>query len=290
MKTRVKRRAGKIIASGCGMLAFLIILGLPMSMPASAQDNQEPEELKGVGVDEQLNSQTPLDVPFTTAENKEVRFGDFVTGEKPVILNLAYFSCPMLCGLIWDGMLESLQSIPLNIGEDFDVVTLSIDPLETPSLAKVKKQNMLKQYGREGANLGWHYLVGKEENIRRITDAAGFNYKWVESRKEYAHPAVLIILTPDGRISRYLYGIQFDSQTLRLSLVEASEGKIGTTLDHFILTCFQYDPTANRYAPVAMNIMRMGGILTVLILGIFLGGFWMKELRRKKSRHLAEGT
>lgn len=254
-----------------------------------AQDNIEPDEMKGVGVEERLNGQVPLDVLFTTAEGKSIRFGDLIQDGRPVILNLAYFSCPMLCGLIWDGLLESLQAIPLKVGTDFDVVTLSIDPLETPNLAKLKKQNMLKQYGRIGVDGGWHYLVGKDEDIHKITDAVGFHYKWVESRKEYAHPAVLILLTPDGRISRYLYGIQFDPQTLRLSLVEASNGQIGSTLDHFILTCFQYDPTANRYAPIAMNIMRLGGGLTVLILGVFLGGYWIKEIRRKRHSTLVEG-
>ncbi len=290
MKTHVQKRASSFIAYSKSIWFIEFCLLIAFSVPAFTQVNDEPDEMKGIGVDEHLDSRIPLDVGFTTAEGKTVRIGDFLQGNKPVILNLAYFSCPMLCGLIWDGLSESLKSIPISVGEDFDIVTLSIDPVETPVLAKVKKQNMLKEYARPDAERGWHYLVGKEENIRQITQAVGFNYKWVESQNQYAHPAVLVILTPNGHISRYLYGIQFDPQTLRLSLVEASQGKIGSTVDHFMLTCFQYDPTSNRYAPVAMNIMRMGGGLTVLGLAFFLGGFWMNEIRKKKQHHLLEGT
>jgi len=260
--------------------------GLPRNAPA--QLNQEPQELEGVEVIEHLDALLPLDLAFLDEEGKEVRLADYFTGRQPVILNLGYYRCPMLCGLILNGLLDGLKDIPLTAGKDFQIVTLSIDPLETPNLAKFKKQNVLKEYGRADGPQGWHFLTGKNENILKLTQAAGFGFKWIEKRKEFAHPAALILCTPDGRVSRYLYGIQFDPQTLRLSLVEASEGKIGSTFDHFLLTCFHYDPSLSRYAPVAMNIMRLGGGLTVAALGIFLGIYWSREYRKHRRRAMNE--
>lgn len=264
------------------LLVLILVVSIEFTPYAVAQINREIEELKGIEINEKLNQPIPLDLTFQDSDGKTVRLSDYFNGTNPVILNLAYYRCPMLCGLIMNGMLDGMKQLKMTAGKEFQVVTLSFDPLETPTLAKAKKQNYLQEYARSDATNGWHFLTGNKENIQQLTDAVGFGYKWVEERKEFAHPSVLILLTPDGRVSRYLYGIQFDPQTLRLSLVEASEGKIGSSLDKFILTCFHYDPSLSRYAPVAMNIMRLGGLITVLALGIFLGGFWLNEFRKKK--------
>jgi len=273
-----------------GIIVFGVCLALGGAwIPgASAQLNREPQELEGVEVTEHLNTALPLDLTFLDEEGKEVRLAGYFSGHQPVIINLGYYRCPMLCGLILNGLLEGLKEMPLTAGKDFQIVTLSIDPLETPNLAKFKKQNVIKEYGRSEGFQGWDFLTGKNEAIQKLTSTVGFGYKWIEKRKEYAHPAALILCTPDGRVSRYLYGIQFDPQTLRLSLVEASEGKIGTTLDHFLLTCFHYDPSVSRYAPVAMNIMRLGGGLTVAAVGIFLGIYWSREYRKNRRRAMKE--
>ncbi len=257
-------------------IAFCFITTL-----AFAQLNQEPDELKGIEIIEHLDAELPLDAVFKDANGNVVKLGDSFDGEHPVILTLVYYRCPMLCGLLLDGVMQGIKEIPLTVGKDYNIVTLSFDPLETSNMAKVNQQQRLKEYGRAEAREGWPFLTGKKDQIVRVADSVGFGYKWNESRKEYAHVAVIMICTPDGKISRYLYGIEFNASTLRLSLVEAAQGKIGTTVDKIFLTCFRYDPSDSQYAPVAILIMRLGGIITLLLLSIFLGGFWLNERRKK---------
>ncbi len=264
----------------------LCVLGLGLSwlQPASAQRlDDTPEEVTGVEIEEKLNTQIPLELQFKNSEDQEVQLSRYFDGDKPVILTLVYFRCPMLCGVILESLLETLKEIKMTVGDDFEIITVSFDPLETPRLAKTKKQNLLREYGRPGADQGWHFLTGRESQIKKLTSAVGFNYKYNEERQEYAHAAALFISTPEGSLSRYLYGIDYDPQTLRLSLVEASEGKIGSTIDRLILTCFHYDPSTNRYAPLAMNIMRLGGGITVVVLGIVLTTLWIRDARRKRQ-------
>ncbi|RJP21904.1 MAG: SCO family protein [Candidatus Omnitrophota bacterium] len=234
---------------------------------ASAQYSESPlKELEGVGVTEKLNAQIPLHLEFRNEQDRSVRLQDYFTDKRPVLLILAYYRCPMLCTLVINGAVDALKQIPLTPGKDYEIVTVSIDPLETPTLAKFKKQNYLKEFGKPEAAHSWHFLTGREDNIKQLADAVGFGYRYNEEREEYSHPAVLTIGAPDGRVSRYLYGIQFEPQTMRLSFVEASEGKIGSTLDRILLFCFHYDSAAGRYAPIAMNIMRLAGGITVLAL------------------------
>ncbi|MBZ0255680.1 SCO family protein, partial [bacterium] len=201
-----------------------------------------------------------------------------------VILTLVYYRCPMLCGLVLNGLLESMQDISLSPGKDFEIITVSIDPLETPKLAKIKKQNYIKEFGHPEAAKGWHFLSGKEKNIKTLADSVGFGYKWIERRKEFAHGAAIMIITPDGRVSRYMGGIEYDPDTLRLSLVEASEGKIGNAYDQFILTCFHYDANEGKYSVAAMGVMRLGGGLVALSLGVMLFVFWSREMKKRKSQ------
>lgn len=223
-----------------------------------------PVDLEDVGVVEKPGAQVPLDVPFVDSNGQPVRFSDVVDGSKPVLLTLNYSNCPMLCSLQLDGLFEGLEAMAWDLGENFQMVTVSIDPLETPQRAKLTKQKYLRMYGRAGVESGWRCLTGKEEDIRRVADAVGFHYKYLPESREYSHAAAAIILTPEGRVSRYLYGIVYDPQTIRLSLVEAADGKVGSTLDQVLLFCFHYDETKGRYGPAAAAVMRAGGLLTVI--------------------------
>lgn len=227
-----------------------------------------PDSAKKVAVVQHPGAALPLDATFTDENGKPVRLGDyFKNARKPVLLQIGYLRCPMLCSLISRGLVESLRKVKLDAGPDYDVVFLSIDPRETPTLAFAKKQSFIKEYARDGAANGWHLLTGTKEQIDRVTNATGIQYKWVAQAQQYSHPAVVALCTPDGHIARYLFGVKFDPTTLRLSLVEASGGKIGNIADEFVLTCFQFDGHQGKYALVAINLMKLGGALTVLMLG-----------------------
>lgn len=278
------------------VLAGVLAILLPAAGAAQAQTGHAPaepeakrieaapQELEGVGITEHLNAKIPLDLEFVDENGNTVRIGDYMDGDKPVILNLVYYSCPMLCNLILNGMVDGLREVDWTPGQEFEIVSVSINPLETPKLAKLKKQNYLKSYQREGAGAGWHFLTGKEENIRVLADAVGFGYRYVEERNEYAHGAALFVLTPDGRLSRYLYGVMFEPRTLRMSLLEASEGKIGNVVDRVILYCFHYDASEGKYSLAAFRLMQVAGLATLVVLAIVLATFWHRE--RKKT---AEG-
>ncbi len=247
-----------------------------------------PKDIQDVTVVEKLENQIPLTATFKNENGETVQFANYLNQDKPVILAFNFFQCPLLCHLILDGLVESMQNLNLEPGSDFELVSLSFNPLDTPTLAKTWKQKYVKQYGKPSTASGWHFLTGIKSDIQQVTDAAGYYYQWVEERQEYAHIAAIVLLTPDGKVSRYMYGIDFDPKTLRLSLVEASQGEIGSTLDRIILTCYYYDETAGRYAPLAFNIMRIGGGLTILLLGSVLLTFWIRE--SKKSNPKAEGA
>lgn len=269
---------------GFGLLTMLVGL-LAAPPPAAAQlADQVPPQLEEVGVEEHLDAKLPLDLEFRDEYGAVVRLGDYFDGVKPVILTLNYYKCPMLCGLQLNGFLDGLRGLDWTPGVEFEVVTVSINPLETPALAAEKKQNYMKRYERPAAAKGWHFLTGQEPAIRRLASTLGFGYTYDRSTGEYAHAAALFVITPDGRVARYLYGIEYPKRRLRLALLEASEGKIGSTIDQIILYCFHYDPDSRRYSPVAMNIMRLGGSATALILGLTLGGYWLREARRRKQR------
>ena len=257
--------------------------------PRTPRMEAAPEELKNITVDEHLNTQLPLDLTFTDERNQTVQLGQYFSGNKPVVLQLGYYGCPMLCDLVSRGLTKSLKTVELNAGSDFEVVFISIDPNETWQLAQGKKRSYVTEYARPGTENGWHFLTGKADQIEKVAKAFGFNYKWVASVGQFSHPAAIAVCTPAGKISRYLYGVQFEEQTLRLSLVEASQGKIGTTVDHFILTCFQYDGKQGKYAMTAMAVMRVGGALTVLILGGTLLVLFKLEARRRTAAAHADG-
>jgi protein SCO1/2 len=240
-----------------------------------------PPELEKVGIDEQLGETIPLDLEFVDEHGKSVRLRDYFTTGRPVVLNLGYYRCPMLCGLVLNGLVDAVAETELAVGNDYAIVTVSVDPNETHRLAYLKKKSVLQAIDQPGAAKGWHFLTGEHDAIAKLTDAAGFGYQWVERRGEFAHAAVLIVLTPEGRIARYLYGIKYPARTYRLSLVEAAAGEIGSTLDKVLLYCFQYDRHAGQYTPAAMNLMRGGAVFTMLLVGT---GIWL-ALRRESKRH-----
>ncbi len=263
-------------------LPACLACALLVAHPALAERTEPlPQQLAGVGVTEHPDARLPLDRVFRDEEGREVRLRDFFDGRRPVILNLGYYACPMLCGLVANGMLDGMKRMDWSPGAEYRVVSLSIDPRENQTLAILKKQNYLKGLGRPSAAAGWSFLTGLEPDIRAVTDAVGFGYRWVEERREFAHAAVLVVCTPDGRVSRYLYGVQFDPQTLRLALVEASEGKIGSTIDQILLFCFHYDAREGRYAVAADRLMRAGGAVVVVALGGFLLALWRRDKRRQ---------
>lgn len=259
-----------------------------LSMAASAQINETPAAVDGLDVEEHLNDQLPLDTKFTDHTGNQVRLGDFFDGEKPVILSLNYSNCPMLCQQQLNGLVATLREMDPSVGEAFQIVSISIDPNETPQRARETRKRYYEEYGRGGTGSGWHFLVGAPKSILAMSKATGVKFRYVPERKEYAHIAVLMLCTPEGRISRYIYGVQFDEPTLRLSLVEASEGKIGTTIDRVILTCFMYDETTGRYGPEAVRIMQLGALTTVLCLIVGLAPFWIyrqKSLANNKHEY-----
>ena len=270
---------------GCVLLSSLLLIAIMGATPAWAQRKEPlPPELSGVGITEQPGARIPLELPFVDSDGAKVALGQFFDGTHPVILTLNYSDCPMLCSIQLNGLLEALRAMPWNLGQQFQVLTMSIDPLETPQRAALTKEKYLKLYNRPAGAAGWHFLTGREENIKRLAAAVGFHYKYVAATRQFVHAAALILCTPDGRVSRYQGGVLYNPQTLRLLLVEASAGKVGSTMDQFFLSCFHYDEKAGRYGPFALGIMRIGGAVTVLGLGGLLALFWMRERRRKTAR------
>ena len=232
-----------------------------------------PKALNGVGIDQRLNEQLPLDLVFTDEQGKSVKLGDYF-GKKPVVLSLVYYQCPMLCNQVMNGMVTAFKVMNFQPGQEFEVVTVSFDPRETPALATAKKNtyvNYLPEARRANAAAGWHFLTGDEGNIKRLTDAVGFRYHWDEPTNQFAHASAIYVTTPQGKLARYFYGIEYAPRDLRLGLIEAADNRIGTPVDQLLLYCYHYDPATGKYGAAVMNVMRLGGIVTLIaILGMFL--------------------
>jgi protein SCO1/2 len=246
----------------------------------------QPEVLKRAGFEQKMNAQVPLDATFRDETGATVRLGDLIH-DKPVILNLAYYTCPMLCTEVMNGVLSAAQQLKFTAGAEYDILTVSFDARETSELAARKKANYLADYGRPGAEQGWRFLTGDESSIRALTDAVGFKYEYDEKSGEFAHASGLVVLTPGGQVSHYFFGVYFSAPDLRLALVEASEGKIGTPVDQILLFCYHYDPVAGRYTAAVMNMIRAVGVATLAGLALFIGG--IGRWRSKELKPVAAG-
>lgn len=270
-------------------LAVLLVLGWGAVAQAAPVPDSEiktrkepvPKQLEEVGVDEHLGQALPLDLPFVEETGRKVRLRDYFDGKHPVIVTMNYSNCPMLCSLELSGLAKTLKKLAWTAGEQFRLVTVSFDPKETPAVASKAQHRYLREYGRP-VKEGWHFLVGKEPNVRALAKALGFGYHYDEAKDQYYHAPALAIAMPDGRIGRYLYGIEFAVETLRLSLVETSQGKIGSTIDRLILFCCAYDPKEGSYAWVANRVMTVGALLTLAALATFLGTMWLNEWRKRR--------
>ncbi|HET7442742.1 MAG TPA: SCO family protein [Terriglobales bacterium] len=237
--------------------------------------NQRPPGLNNVGIEQRLNEQIPADLTFRDETGNAVRLGDYFGG-KPIILDLAYFRCQMLCPEVLSGLTVALRGMKFDVGREFEVLTISFDPRETPATAAEAKQKWLARYGRKGAEQGWHFLTGQQEAIAALTKAAGFQYKYDPNTQQFAHTTAIMVLTPQGKIAQYYYGVEFSPKDLRLALVEASHNKIGNLADAILLYCYHYDPATGRYGAVIMRVLRLAGLATM----IFLGSFIALMLRR----------
>jgi protein SCO1/2 len=256
--------------------------------PVSAPDRTEaaPKRLKGVDVVEHLGERIPQMLAFKDHDGKNVTLNDYLHGGLPVILTFNYSTCPMLCTLQLNALVEGMKQLEFTAGKEFRVVTVLLDPEETTDTAHRFRARYLSQYARPGSEAGWTFLTGSDQNIRALAQAVGFSYNYNEVRQEYIHPAAITLLSPEGKVARYLYGLEYPDKTLRLGLVEASEGRVGSSLDRLILYCFHYDSSEGRYSPIAARIMQIGGGVSVIL----LAGFLTILIRRDKKRILVEST
>ena len=274
------------------MLALVFVTSAPTLRAQSMEPPQgrimradeKPEILKEIGIDQRLNEMLPLDVPLRDEAGRPVRLGDYF-GRRPVILALVYYNCPMLCTQVLNGLVGALNVMSLDAGRDFDVVAVSFDARETPAMAAAKKDAYLSRYKRRNAAAGWHFLTGDAASIERLTKAAGFRFRYDKDRDQFAHASAVMVATPDGRLARYFYGIEYPPRDLRLGLVEASAGRIGTPVDQVLLYCFHYDPASGKYGAVIVNIIRLAGAATLVVLGLSL---WM--MSRRRARLLEQTT
>lgn len=253
--------------------------------PAPKVANEQADELKGVGIDEKLGAKLDLSLQVKDEAGNVVPLSSYFDGKHPVILSPVYFSCPGLCNFHLNGLTDGLKLMEKDwgVGGKYQVISLSFDSKETPDLAANKKQTYMKLYGREGAEKGWHFVTADEATVQAITKALGFKFRWDEKANEWAHASAAVILTPDGTISRYLPGISFQPQDIKLALNEAAEGKIGNFVEHLVLYCFKYDPQQSKYTLAAFNVMQLGGAVMVLVMAIWLLPVYIRSRKAKKS-------
>ena len=258
------------------------LLALLLALPAFAQTSTTPPELPGkVSITQKLNNQIPLDLMFRDETGNIVRLRDYFNHGRPVLLNCMYYRCPMLCSTVMEGISSVLTELKFNVGEEFDVITVSIDPRDMPEQAMQKKEKYVKRYGRLNAAGGWHFLTGADPSIKQLANAVGFEYAYDPKTDNFAHGTLLTVLTPEGKLSRYFYGFEYNPRDLRLGIVEASAGKVGKATDQILLLCYHYDPSTGKYSRSAMTFVRAGGVATMMT----LAGFIFVLLR--KERHSA---
>jgi protein SCO1 len=264
----------------------LLLVTMPVLNAQTGMTGKDllPPMVREIGIDQRLGEQLPLDLVFKDEGGNPVALREFF-GRKPVVLSFAYYQCPMLCTMILNGLTKAMRASTLELGRDFEVVNISIDPKETPALAAQKKEGYVREYGHPGAAAAWHFLTGEEEAIRKATAAAGFRYRYDPENKQYAHASGIMVLTPDGKFARYFYGIEYSARDLKLGLVEAADRKIGSPADQVLLFCFHYDPVTGKYGLVIMNFVRILGSATVIVLASFM----ILMFRRERRMRLAAG-
>jgi protein SCO1/2 len=258
------------------------MLFLPFAAVAQTS-NDVPPQLRNVRVQQKLNSQVPLDLKFRQENGEFVTLRQLMRG-KPVILSLVYYTCPRLCSMTLTGLLKALRTLDFNVGREFDVLTVSFDPRETAQIATAKKAAYMEGYGRENASAGWHFLTGEQRDIIRLTNAVGFGFEFDTTQEQFSHASVIMILTPEGRVSRYFFGLEFPPRDLRLGLVEAADRKIGSVADQFLLYCFEYDPHTGKYSVAIMNVIRVFGAITVILILAFIAYTLRRDSLRKRAR------
>jgi protein SCO1 len=297
-----------VIKRTFGKLAFLIValLGVTMAtvIPAYAQKNEHynsplyspktydptiteasglPDALKKIGIEQKLGGQLPLDTELKDEDGKLVKLGNYFNTGRPVIVAFVYYECPMLCNQVLNGLTGSLKGITFNAGKEFDVVAISFDSREfdKPGLARNKKASYMDRYGRPGTEKGWHFLTGTQEAIDKVTSAAGFSYKWDDKSNQFAHAAGVMIATPDGKLSRYFYGIDYSPKDVKFGIMESAESRVGNTAEQLLLYCFHYDPATGKYGLAILRVVRLGGVLTLIGLGTMGFVFWRRNKRKE---------
>ena len=272
MRRPVRSTISKLIAATVLALSALTVPACGQGITqgtTSPPANVRPPGLKNVGIEQRLNQQVPPDLTFRDETGKAVQLGDYF-GKRPMILNLVYYQCPMLCGEVLSGLSSTLRVLKFDVGKEFDVLTVSFDPKETPEMAAAKKTEYLRRYGRPNAAEGWHFLTGPAASIDALTKAAGFQYQYDPKSGQFAHATAIVVLTPEGKIAQYYYGVEFAPKDLRLGLIQASQNKIGTVVDQVLLYCYHYDPDTGKYGAIISRVLQLAAGATVLILGTFL--------------------
>jgi protein SCO1 len=247
--------------------------------PAQSEGNGLPEALKKIGIEQKLGDQLPLDTEVKTEDGRTVKLGSLFSSGRPVVLALVYYECPMLCNEVLNGLTGSLKGISLDAGKDFDVIALSFDARENekPGLAQNKKAAYMERYGRAGSEKGWHFLTATQPSIDAIANAAGFHYQWDEKSNQFAHAGGVMVVTPQGKMSRYLYGIDYGPRDLKLALMDSAENKVGSVADQMLLYCFHYDPSTGKYGLAILRVVRLGAVLTLLGMGAMGFVFWRRN-------------
>jgi protein SCO1/2 len=259
-----------------------LFASLLLAAGAVAHAQERPTVLREVGFDQRLDATVPADIALRDESGRDVKLADYL-GKKPVVLALVYYECPSLCTMTLNGLVSAMNALSFDAGREYEIVTVSFEPRDTAALALAKKEAYLKRYQRPGAAAGWHFLTGEPEQIARLTQAVGFRYTWDERIRQYAHPSGVVVLTPQGKVARYLFGIEYAPKDLRFALVEASEGRVGGVVDQAILFCYQYDPMTGKYGTAIMRLLRVASVLTLAVLGTFIFTMWRRERRALRA-------
>ncbi len=283
IRTFQRKLIAAVVVAGV-LLGSVAAFGQGRGAPAVQPATPPPQILNNIAIDQKLNAQVPLTLPFRDENGRTVQLGEYF-GHRPVVLALVYYDCPMLCTEVLNGMVSAFSLLKFDIGREYDVVTVSFDPREKPELAREKKATYLRRYGRPGAEQGWHFLTGDAASINALTRAVGFHYQWDPQTQQFAHATAVMVLTPHGIIGQYLYGVEYSPKDLRFALVEASSGHIGTIVDQVLLYCYHYDPRTGKYGAIISRVLKVAGVMTIVLLGGFLlAMFKLEPKRRAESR------